>query len=128
MTAEEDPLEGFDLDAEEPSVAGSDAQEPIVIDLDGAVFAVLQRVDTRGDPSAWIGAAVREKAQREDPSHDVADRLHELLDEMVRIVRLEHEFGEPEVRDVLRELMARLRDAEAAIEALGAILDRQAGG
>jgi hypothetical protein len=126
MTPEEDPLESFDLDAEEPTAAARRAQDAIVIDLDEAVFAVLQRVDTRGDPSAWIGAAVREKAQREDPSHDVADRLHELLDEMVRIVKLEQEFAEPAAIVALRELIARLRDAEAVIETLGRMLDDKA--
>lgn len=123
MTPEEDPLTDFDLDAEEPTVADRGAQDALVIDLDAVVFGVLQRVDTRGDPSAWIGDAVREKAQREDPSHDVADRLYELLDEMVRIVSLEQEFAEPNLLDPLRELTARLRDAEAAIQTLGRLLD-----
>ena len=125
MTAEEDPLEGFDLDAEEPVVAGRDAPEPIVVDLDEAVFEILQKVDTKGDPSAWIQAAVREKAQREEPIDDLADRLYVLLDEMVRIVTLEQEFGEAAALDPLRELTARLRDVEVVLETLGQVLDRK---
>ena len=109
---------------EEPVDDGLDEQAPIIVDLDEAVFEVLRRVETTMDPSDWIRAAVREKAERDGRARgDVASRLNDLLAEMLRIVELEREFAGLEALGPLRELTAHLRDAQALVETLGSILD-----
>jgi hypothetical protein len=103
----------------------TDEEEPIIVDLDEAVFEVLRRVETSTDPSAWIRAAVQEKAEREDrsTSHDVAAQLNGLRAEMVRLVELEQEFAVDAAIRPLSHLSARLRELEGLINQLGPILD-----
>lgn len=99
-------------------------EEPIIVDLDEAVFEVLRRVEATSDPSAWIRTAVQEKAARDDrASYDLTVRLQELLAEMVRLVKLEQEFAPAAALGPLHDLTARLRDAEALVDQLGPLLD-----
>ena len=122
MTPEAKPVAN-ELDDEEPAVAEREADEPIIVDLDEAVFEVLRRVETTMDPSEWIRAAVQEKAERDGrPRGDVAGRLNDLLAETLRIVALEREFAGPEALGPLRELTAHLRDAQALVKTLSPIL------
>ena len=122
MSPEEEPI--IDLDEEEPGIDGLDEEKPIIVDLDESVFEILRRVEKTSDPSEWIRAAVREKADRDVRARrDVTGRLNELLDEMIRIVKLEQEFAGPGALEPLRELTGRLRDAGVLVERLGPILD-----
>lgn len=123
MTPAEEPVDDG-LDDEEPVVADRVEEDPIIVDLDVAVFEILRRVETTMDPSDWIRAAVQEKAERDGRARgDVASRLSDLLAETLRIVELEREFAGPEALGPLRELTAHLRDAQALVKALGSILD-----
>ena len=103
----------------------TEEDEAIIVNLDEAVFEVLRRVATTADPSAWIRAAVQEKAEREDrsTSYNVAAKLNGLLAEMVRIVNLEEEFATDAAVRPLSHLRAHLREIEGLISDLGPILD-----
>jgi hypothetical protein len=122
MPPEQEPA-GDGLDGKPPALAGRD-EDPIVVDLDEAVFEVLRRVETTMDPSDWIRAAVQEKAERDARTGgDVAGRLTDLLAEALRIVELEREFAGPEGVGPLRELTVHLRDAQARVMTMGSLLD-----
>ena len=122
MTAAQKP-DDDGLDEDEPVVADGDEEEPIIVDLDEEVFEVLRRVETTMDPSDWIRAAVQEKAERDGRARgDVAKRLSDLLAETLRIVELEREFASAEALGPLRELNARLREAQALAKTLGSVL------
>ena len=123
MTPDIEPVD-LGLDEEEPGTSGPVEKEPIIVELDESVFEILRRVEATMDPSAWIRAAVQEKAERDDGAgRDVRPRLTWLLAEMVRIVELEQEFAEPEALGPLGALTARLRGVEVLIDKLGPILD-----
>ena len=81
MTPEEDPLESFDREAEEPPVADRNTQEPIVIDLDDGARAWLAE---RGYDPAYGARPLKRVIQREvqDP---LAEKilLGEVRDESV---------------------------------------------
>lgn len=122
MTPEKEPVDDG-LDEERPRVTDRAEEDPIIVDLDEAVFEVLRRVETTMDPSDWIRAAVREKAERDGRARgDVANRLSDLLAEMLRIVELEREFAGPEELGPLRELTAHLREAQVVVKTLGPLL------
>jgi hypothetical protein len=94
-------------------------EHPLIVDLDESVYEVLRRVELTGDPSDWITAAVKEKAEREDraSSHDVVVRVKWLLAELARLVELEQEFAEPAARPLWARLAVQIHAAQATVEA-----------